>query len=119
MPIDPRRLLVLRAVRRAGGVLPAARTLHLTPSGISQHLRRLETETGLTLVDKSVRGGGRSLQLTADGLRLAAEADRVADALADAERVADQLSGRRSGPVRIGGFASALDVLVAPAITAV
>jgi DNA-binding transcriptional LysR family regulator len=49
MHLDPVRLLVLRAVRRAGGVLPAARLLQVTPSGISQHLRRLEMETGLVL----------------------------------------------------------------------
>src|SRR5262245_9845713 len=117
MTIDPRRLLVLRSVRRAGSVLAAAGALHLTPSGISQHLARLEAETGLTLVDRSRRGGGRSLVLTVAGQQLADHADRVADGIAAAEHTAEALRGRRSGPVRIGGFASVLDVLVAPAIT--
>lgn len=118
MPLDPRRLLILRAVRRAGGVLAASRALHLTPSGVSQHLARLEAETGLTLVDRSRRGGGRSLELTAAGQTLADHADHLADVLADAERELTSMRGRTSGPVRIGGFDTVLRRLVAPAIAA-
>src|SRR4051812_23023619 len=101
MPLDAHRLLVLRAVRRAGGVLPAARALYLSPSAVSQHLTRLEAETGLSLVDRTRRGGGRALELTAAGRALADEGDRVAEALADAERAAMALRGERSGPVRV------------------
>ena len=52
MHISPDRLLILRAVAASGGVGAAARQLHLAPSGISQHLARLERETGLVLVDR-------------------------------------------------------------------
>ena len=45
MHISPDRLLILQAVATSGGV-GAARQLHLAPSGISQHLARLERETG-------------------------------------------------------------------------
>src|SRR6185503_11833349 len=82
MRLDPHRLLVLRAVQRAGGVVPAARALYLSPSAVSQHLSRLEAETGLSLVD----------------------------------RTAMALRGERSGPVRIGGFATVLRRLVGPAV---
>ncbi len=116
MPLDPRRLLVLRAVRRAGGVLAAGRALHLTPSGVSQHLLRLEAETGLTLVDRSRRGGGRSLELTAAGQALAEHAERLAEVLTEAERELTTMRGRTSGPVRIGGFDTVLRRLLAPAI---
>ncbi len=116
MPIDAHRLLVLRAVRRAGGVLPAARAMYLSPSAVSQHLTRLEAETGLSLVDRTQRGGGRALTLTTAGRALADEGDRVAEALAEAERTVSALKGERSGPVRIGGFASVLRKLVGPAI---
>lgn len=116
MPLDPRRLLVLRAVRRAGGVLAASRALHLTPSGVSQHLVRLEAETGLALVDRSRRGGGRSLELTAAGQTLADHAEQLAGVLAEAERALATLRGRTGGPVRIGGFDTVLRRLVAPAI---
>jgi molybdate transport repressor ModE-like protein len=116
MRIDPHRLLVLRAVQRAGGVLPAARALYLSPSAVSQHLSRLEAETGLSLVDRSRRGGGRSLALTAAGQELAQRGERVAEVLAEAERAAMALRGERSGPVRIGGFATVLRRLVGPAV---
>ena len=116
MRIDPHRLLVLRAVQRAGGVLPASRTLFLSPSAVSQHLTRLEVETGLSLVDRTRRGGGRSLALTAAGRALAEQGERVAEALAEAERATMALRGERSGPVRIGGFATVLRRLVGPAI---
>ena len=116
MRIDPHRLLVLRAVQRAGGVLPAARALYLSPSAVSQHLTRLEAETGLSLVDRSRRGGGRRLALTAAGQTLAQQGERVAEVLAEAERAAMALRGERSGPVRIGGFATVLRRLVGPAV---
>lgn len=118
MSLDPRRLLVLRAVRRAGGVLPAARALHLTPSAVSQSVTRLEQEAGLALVDRSRRGGGRSLELTAAGHALADRAEEVAEALALAERETASLRGAASGPVRVGGFATVLRRLVAPAVGA-
>ena len=116
MRIDPHRLLVLRAVQRAGGVLAASRALYLTPSAVSQHLTRLEAETGLSLVDRTRRGGGRSLALTAAGQALAEQGERVAEVLAEAERAAMALRGERSGPVRIGGFATVLRRLVGPAV---
>jgi molybdate transport repressor ModE-like protein len=116
MRVDPHRLLVLRAVQRAGGVVPAARALYLSPSAVSQHLTRLEAETGLSLVDRTRRGGGRSLALTAAGRALAEQGERVAEVLAEAERAAMALRGERSGPVRIGGFSTVLRRLVGPAV---
>src|SRR5262245_46337714 len=116
MRLDPHRLLVLRAVQRAGGVVPASRALFLTPSAVSQHLTRLEAETGLSLVDRTRRGGGRSLALTAAGQALAEQGERVAEVLAEAERAAMTLRGERSGPVRIGGFSTVLRRLVGPAV---
>jgi DNA-binding transcriptional LysR family regulator len=116
MKIDPHRLLVLRAVQRAGGVLPASRALYLSPSAVSQHLTRLEAETGLSLVDRTRRGGGRSLALTAAGRALAEQGEHVAEVLAEAERAAMALRGERSGPVRIGGFSTVLRRLVGPAV---
>ncbi len=116
MPLDAHRLLVLRAVHHAGGVLPASRALYLSPSAVSQHLARLEEETGLSLVDRTRRGGGRALELTKAGRELAAHGDRVAEALADAELAAAALKGERSGPVRVGGFSTVLRRLVGPAI---
>lgn len=116
MPIDAHRLLVLRAVHRTGSVHAAATALHLTPSGVSQHLTRLEAEARIPLLDRTRRGGGRSVRLTEAGLALAQRADDVAAALAEAQREADRLREGTAGTVRIGGFATALGHLVVPTL---
>jgi DNA-binding transcriptional LysR family regulator len=116
MRTDPHRLLVLRALRRTGSIQAAATALHLTPSGVSQHLSRLESETGLTLLDRTRRGGGRPIQLTPAGLALAERADTVATALAEAGRETDRLRGESTGTVRVGGFATALGQFVVPVL---
>jgi DNA-binding transcriptional LysR family regulator len=117
MQISPDRLLILRAVATAGGVGAAARSLHLAPSGISQHLARLERETGLVLVDRHNSGGQRPLRLTAAGQRLAAYGGRLADVLADAAEDVYAMSERLSGTVNVGAFSSVMTRLVVPAIS--
>ncbi len=116
MQISPDRLLILRAVAASGGVGAAARQLHLAPSGISQHLARLERETGLVLVDRFHSGGQRPLRLTAAGQRLAAHGGRLADVLADAAEDIYAMSERLSGTVNVGAFSSVMTRLVVPAI---
>ncbi|GIJ72159.1 LysR family transcriptional regulator [Virgisporangium ochraceum] len=118
MRIDPRRLVVLRAVADAGGVLAAASVLHLTPSAVSQHIARLEAETGVTLLDRSRLGGRRAAGLTAAGRLLARHAARVAEALAAAEHDLAGLTGQVAGPVVVGAFPTAVRHIVAPAAVA-
>jgi DNA-binding transcriptional LysR family regulator len=116
MQISADRLLILRTVAAAGGVGAAARQLHLAPSGISQHLARLERETGLVLVDRFSSGGQRPLRLTAAGRRLAAHGERLADVLAEAEDDVNAMSQRLSGTLDVGAFSSVMTRLVVPAI---
>ncbi len=116
MQLSTDRLLVLRAVAAAGGVGAAARQLHLAPSGISQHLARLERETGLILVDRFSSGGQRPLRLTAAGRRLAGYGDRLAEVLAEAADEVYAMSSQLSGTVNIGAFSSVMTRLVVPAI---
>ena len=115
MQIDPRRLAVLGAVANAGGVLAAATVLHLTPSAVSQHIARLEAETGVILLDRSRLGGRRAAGLTPAGRLLATHAGRLAETLATAERELATLTGQVAGPVHVGSFPSAVRHLVAPA----
>jgi DNA-binding transcriptional LysR family regulator len=115
MRVDPRRLGVLRAVADAGGILAAAQVLHLTPSAVSQHIGRLEAETGVTLLDRSRLGGRRAVGLTTAGWLLADHAKRVAEALASAERELSELTGHLTGPVVVGAFPTAIRHLVVPA----
>jgi DNA-binding transcriptional LysR family regulator len=118
MHVSPDRLLILQAVAAFGGVGAAARQLHLAPSGISQHLARLERETGVVLVDRFSSGGQRPLRLTAAGQRLAAHGGRLAEVLADAAEDVHAMSGRLSGTVNLGAYSSVMTRLVVPAIRA-
>ncbi len=112
MELDPRRLRVLRAVALRGGVMDAARLLHLTPSAVSQQLSQLEHEAGVALLDRS----RRRIALTAAGRLLAERAERIEQELAAARRDLTALSGRVTGPVVVAGFATAIRHLIVPAI---
>jgi DNA-binding transcriptional LysR family regulator len=117
MQLNPHRLLVLRAVKRMGGVHAAADALHLTPSGVSQHLTKLESEAGVRLVDRDRGGGRRRVVLTAAGHALADQAEQVAAARGRAQREAHPVRHHQPRIVRVGGFASALNQLVVPVVT--
>lgn len=67
MEMDPRRLLVLLAVARTGGVLAAADELRITPSAVSQQLTKLENEAGQALLLRTPKGS----VLTPAGLAMA------------------------------------------------
>ncbi|MDX3039107.1 LysR family transcriptional regulator, partial [Streptomyces caniscabiei] len=114
MELDPRRLRVLRAVALRGGVVDAAKVLHLTPSAVSQHLAQLEREVGQPLVDRSRRRAG----LTPAGRLLAARAERIERELAEARRELAELTGRSTGPVTVAAFSSAVCHLLVPALAA-
>jgi DNA-binding transcriptional LysR family regulator len=110
--LDPRRLLVLHAVAQCGGIPSAARLLGHTPSAVSQQVRRLERETGVTLL---ARVGGR-LELTDAGRALAEGGRRIGAALAQAAEDLAALDARAAGPVRIGISAWGMAEIALPAI---
>ena len=112
MDVDPRRLVVLHAVHQAGGIAAAARLLGVSPSAVSQTVRRLEQEAGVPLLD---RADGRA-ELTRTGLALAAYGGRIAEELSAAER---ELTGTGTaaveGAVVIGSVLAVLTTLAARA----
>ena len=112
MDIDPRRLRVLHAVAVRGGVMEAAKLLHLTPSAVSQQIAQLERETGVRLLDRT----HRRVELTAAGRLLAHRAERIEGELAEARRELAALSGRTAGRVVVAAFPTAVRHLVVPAI---
>ena len=69
--VDPRRLLVFREVGRAGSLAGAARALGWTQPAVSQHVRRLEADSGTPLVVRA----GRGVALTEAGRALMRHAD--------------------------------------------
>lgn len=118
MNIDPRRLIVLRAVDRHGGVVGAAAALHVSPSAVSQQLALLERETGFVLIDRSRRGGQRSVQFTPAGRRLVAHADALVQVLDDAESELTAWADEVTGPITFAAFVTALRGFAGDALTA-
>lgn len=109
MDIDPRRLRVLLAVARTGGVLAAADELGITPSAVSQQLNKLEDETGHALVVRTPKGS----LLTPAGLAIAEAGEEIERALSVALA---RIEGGATveGIVRVGGFTSFVRTVVIP-----
>ncbi|OXM58894.1 LysR family transcriptional regulator [Amycolatopsis thailandensis] len=110
--IDPRRLRVLRALADHGTVTAAGQALHLTPSAVSQQLAALEAECGQQLL----RRWGRRVSLTAAGELMVVHANAVAAELERAHATLAALDSGVRGMVRLASFASAITLVVAPAI---
>jgi len=101
--IELGRLLALRAVATYGTVTAAAGALHCTPSAVSQHLAKLERETGARLVEKD----GRRLRLTEAGRVLVEHAGRVLAAVEEAEAALAAHHETVSGRLTIASFPTA------------
>jgi DNA-binding transcriptional LysR family regulator len=109
------RLRVFAALAEHGSVTATAAALHLTGPAVTQHVRKLERETGCRLVEPD----GRGIRLTAAGHVLAGHARSVHRAVGAAERDLAEIHGLVAGPLRIGSVASALCGLVPAALAAV
>jgi DNA-binding transcriptional LysR family regulator len=112
--LDPRRLLTFRAVAEAGSFSAAARELALTQPAVSQQVAALERELGARLLHRGPGG----LTLTDAGAVALEHAQAVADRLALADVQLAELGDDR-GPLRVGGFPSALATIVPAAIASV
>ena len=101
--LDPRRLLVLRAVIRAGSMSAAAAELGYTPSAVSQQVATLEREVRTPLVVRHSRG----VVPTEAGSLLVEHADVISARLARAQEEVADLTALRAGRLRLAAFASA------------
>lgn len=108
------RLRALSAVAAHGSIARAARALHVTPSGVSQQLAKLERESGHRLLEPD----GRSVRLTHAGQVLTAHADRVLAQLTTAESDLADLHREILGPLRLGAVGSAIRTLLPAALAA-
>ncbi|MGC5165608.1 LysR family transcriptional regulator [Luteimicrobium sp. DT211] len=111
-PLDPRRLLILRAVAQAGSISAGARALGWTQPAVSQHLQALERSARTPLVLR--HSGG--VTLTEAGRAAVVHADAIAAHLDAAAREVGELAALGAGTVRLAAFPSALAVLVPPAL---
>jgi DNA-binding transcriptional LysR family regulator len=80
------------AVARAGGFRDAARAGDMSPSGLSEAVRRLETQLGVRLLNRTTR----SVAPTEAGMRLL---DRLGPALAEVESALDVVNSAREKPM--------------------
>ncbi len=86
-----KRLALFSEVVRAGSMSAAARRLNMSVSAVSQQVRLLEQDHGITLLHRSTR----KLSLTDTGLGFAQHCQAMVDA---AERAARHLRKARSAP---------------------
>jgi DNA-binding transcriptional LysR family regulator len=110
--IDPVALRSLVAVESYGSVGAAAAALDYTPSAVSQQIKRLETQTGVQLLERQ----GRGVLLTEAGRTLS---ESARDLLSHMERLESRVhgvSGETVGTVRLATFATAYRGIVVGAI---
>jgi len=112
--VDPRRLLLLRAVADEGSLAGAARHLGTTQQAVSQQVARLEREVGTALVVRQGRGSA----LTEAGRLLVARAHELARVLRGAEEDLAALAGLVRGSVAVAAFPTATAVVLPEALAA-
>lgn len=98
--MDATRLRILRELADRGTVGATALALSMTPSAVSQQLKILGREAGVSLLEPD----GRTLRLTDAGRALVLRADDVVAAL---DRAADEMASYRGSPrgkVRVAFF---------------
>ncbi|MEV0364387.1 LysR family transcriptional regulator [Nocardia fusca] len=96
------RLRILREFADRGTIGAVAAALSMTPSAVSQQLKVLTREAGVTLLEPS----GRRVRLTDAGHALVVRADEVLAALERAVAEMAHYRGSPHGQVRVGVFPS-------------
>lgn len=96
--VSLRDLALVQAVHRRGGFTAAARAMHISPSGLSHQIQKVEQALGVALFER----GGRSILPTAAGQRLLAQIDRVLAAAEELEHVAANSTAAFGGELRLG-----------------
>lgn len=91
------------ATVESGNITKAAEQLHYSQSGVSRMIQDLEMEWKVTLLER--RKGG--VRLTSDGLKLLPFARRICEEFEQLQRQVEELSGLRSGLIRVGSFSDA------------
>src|SRR5271165_6398969 len=106
------RLRVLREVAYRGSISAAADALSYTQSAVSQQIATLESETGMTLLERHPRG----VTLTAAGQALVGHAEGILAQLEAADAALSAIAGLRGGRLRMASFPTAGATLMPLAI---
>ncbi|WP_066039950.1 LysR family transcriptional regulator [Herbiconiux solani] len=106
--LDSQTLRVIGAIAEYGSITRAATVLGYSQPAVSQQLKRVEARLGMPLVTRA----GRGIRLTDAGEVVARHAVAVIGALDAAAGELSDLSGLRSGRVRLAAFPSASSTIV-------
>ncbi|MFB2579992.1 LysR family transcriptional regulator [Herbiconiux sp. P15] len=106
--LDSQTLRALAAVAEYGSITRAAAVLGSSQPALSQQIKRTESRLGMPLVTRV----GRGIRLTEAGLVIARHAETVLAALESAADELADLSGLRTGRVRLSAFPSASSTIV-------
>ncbi len=96
-----RQLEYFVAIADTGSITGAAQHCRVTQSAVSLALAQLERSVGATLV---IRGRGRGVALTTEGVAVAARARTVMEQVDQVSSVVSQVQGRLSGRLSVGVF---------------
>ncbi|QII04640.1 LysR family transcriptional regulator [Rhodococcoides fascians A25f] len=107
------RLRILAELADRGTVAAVAEALSMTPSAVSQQLKLLAREAGVTLLEPD----GRRLRLTDAGRALVLRTDDVLAALARATAEMDRYRASPQGRVRVALFPSGAALLLPGVLT--
>jgi DNA-binding transcriptional LysR family regulator len=105
--MDTRFLDSLVTVADCGSIAEAARQLNLTPAGVTQRIRALESEIGTRLLFRA----GRVVQPTPAGAAILNRARKLLGEVRDLKSIAS--SGELSGELRLGVMQTSLSGLFA------
>jgi len=97
--MDLRRLEIFAKVAELGSFSRAAQASSLTQPTVSEHVRALEDELGVQLLDRL----GRGASTTRAGQLLLGYAQRILALSREARQAIDQFQGRLSGELIVGG----------------
>lgn len=109
--MDLRRLRYILAIAREGGFTAAARSLNVSQPTLSQQVRDLEQELGVTLFARNAH----RVEATDAGKLVLEHAERVLDAVAALTQAVEEHRGLRRGRLRMG-VTQTFSALYLPAI---
>ncbi|WP_458107440.1 LysR family transcriptional regulator [Arthrobacter sp. R3-55] len=108
--IDISALRALVAVEQHGSVIAASDVMGFSPSAVSQQIKKLEKQTGVTVLERN----GRGVLLTERGLALAGYGRRIMGELEELQATLLADPAKPSGLLRLVAFSTACRGLVGP-----
>ncbi|GAA3319092.1 LysR family transcriptional regulator [Arthrobacter ramosus] len=108
--IEIAALRALVAVEQQGSVVAASEAMGFSPSAVSQQIKKLEKQSGVTVLERH----GRGVLLTDRGMALAEYGRRILGELEELQATLLADPAKPSGVLRLVGFSTACCGLVGP-----